>query len=237
MAILLMGLAAFGADKSQPKLTLTLRLAKTRWRVGEYLWYRLEIRNDGPGIFKTTDKFWTNHWRLERNELTGWGTFFELLDSGSHPLAWRRERIPGERCWVDDMAGWKSSPGFAGLQLSPSDTSVATPTKLHCDSKGAGKPPQANYMATGMRPLPFVMGPYGFRILPWRWIAAPGHYRIRARLDERPELLGSDGDFAMWAHISGLPPSEIEYEYQRLQEGREIRNNASSNFVEFEVVP
>ena len=70
--------------KKPAKPQLTLSLARTQWRIGEPLWYRLEMKNAGGRpmcVGEWLENFWVDQMALEDNYKKKRGTYLKILDS------------------------------------------------------------------------------------------------------------------------------------------------------------
>ncbi len=70
--------------KKPAKPQLTLSLARTQWRIGEPLWYRLEMKNVGGRpmcVGESLKNFWRDQMALEDNYEKKRGTYLKILDS------------------------------------------------------------------------------------------------------------------------------------------------------------
>lgn len=95
------------SDAPPPRpLQLRLTLAKDRWRVGEYLWYRLEARNTGRRTLQLSDRFWIDQRGLEENLRHGRGVYLDVRREDGRPASWTAELLPGEPFWSNDLHGF-----------------------------------------------------------------------------------------------------------------------------------
>lgn len=229
------------SDRPLPKLDLQLRLSKKRWRLGEYLWYRLQIRNDGKDEFKTPDDFWFDHWALIGNEWSGWGTYLQLFDQEGRPvpiddMKISRARPPTRDCfWMDETDDLPRAPDFAhDIVIAPGKAITASPTRLRCRKEARGSALSVlDFMDSPSKKEAVTPAPHGFRIWDGYTIARPGRYKIIAVLDEMPELLPTRWELGTEEHMRRLSDKERS----RLERARDSRGHAVSNMVEFEVTP
>lgn len=70
----------------RPNAELNLTLSKSRWELGESLWYRLEVKNAGWKSIEFEDPFWFHQGRLPDNSRYRHGTFLVVSDSSGREL-------------------------------------------------------------------------------------------------------------------------------------------------------
>lgn len=69
-----------GAGCGAPRASLSLSLSKQKWEEGEFLWYKLEIRNEGWKALEFYDSFWFDQQRLGTNMRDRANTYFIIRD-------------------------------------------------------------------------------------------------------------------------------------------------------------
>lgn len=69
-----------GAGCGVPRASLLLSLTKQTWEEGEFLWYKLEIRNEGWKALELYDSFWFDQQRLGTNMRDRANTYFIIRD-------------------------------------------------------------------------------------------------------------------------------------------------------------
>ena len=92
--------------KKPAKPQLTLSLARTQWRIGEPLWYRLEMKNVGGQpmcVGGWLNNFWVDQMALEDNYRKKRGTYLKVLDSAGKevPLTFYWGMHGEFRFWTD----------------------------------------------------------------------------------------------------------------------------------------
>lgn len=71
---------------SSGPVELTLRLHRTRIKLGESLWHQLRIRNAGDKEMLVTDQIFHDPWELLNNIWGGYGIFIEVIGPDGKPL-------------------------------------------------------------------------------------------------------------------------------------------------------
>lgn len=116
---------------------LRLSLAKNEWEAGEFLWYKLEIKNIGRRRIEFFDRAWFNSGALATNSDPWHGDFNPSLtrllvaDSEGKPVyaMSRPFGFHGERkMWTDDC-GARNCGDLGTVSLTPGQSLSAAPSK------------------------------------------------------------------------------------------------------------
>ena len=132
---LLWGLAACRKPQPPVPLRLTLSLSRTQWKVGEYIWYRLEAQNVGREPVKIFDRFWQDQAALGKNSRDEMNTFFRVIGPDGRPLPSPtvfRYGVHGQnRIWVNDCNGKPCRAAEMILRtLAPGQSLAAAPSMI-----------------------------------------------------------------------------------------------------------
>lgn len=94
-----------------PQVELRLELAKPRWKAGEYLWYRVEIRNAGRGRLDIHDAFWYDQRVLHDNLARQRGLYLEIVREDGSPFEWHMADPVPVPYWTNDISGYSHPSG------------------------------------------------------------------------------------------------------------------------------
>lgn len=115
------------------KVELQLTLPKTKWEVGESLWYRLEIKNVGWKTVEIDDPFWFFQRRILENQKRNHGTYVFVADSSGQVVrpSTIKFGMHGEfDFWTNDCGDGVpcEKTGFRPVRLRRGESLVATPS-------------------------------------------------------------------------------------------------------------
>lgn len=81
--------AALTATAKKGPVQVTLRLHKSKVKLGRSLWYRLELKNVGKKALRVEDRVFLDPWAIYKNSRIKSGLYLEVLDPDGEPLTVR----------------------------------------------------------------------------------------------------------------------------------------------------
>lgn len=117
--------ALLGAGCGAPRASLFLSLTKQTWEEGEFLWYKLEIRNEGLKALEFLDSFWFDQQSLGQNMRHRQRTYFIVRDERGSEVS----NLLANRGFHGEFVFWANDCGSGVLCSANEDQTVKIPAR------------------------------------------------------------------------------------------------------------